>query len=137
MGTPTTSATKTPIAMIMREVRAPQKTRLRTSRPRWSVPIRWLAEGAFKSSDVLIARGSYGEMRGAANAMTMNAKRNPRPTNVMIPVKVRRSSMSGQRTRPRMPRRMAGGKMAAPIAGSGPMATSEGTGLPAKVAPST
>src|SRR3954465_13517138 len=89
-GTPITAASATTAAAGKNVNRAPQITRLSTSRPNSSVPNQWIQLGPLSVSDV-IPVGSYGAITGARSATTttsasttaaMTAARLPRSTRV-------------------------------------------------------
>src|SRR3954454_21190243 len=66
---PPTTEIVTATNPICTEVREPQITRLRLSRPNESVPIGYQALGGWSASTGLIAFGLNGEMIGAASAI--------------------------------------------------------------------
>jgi hypothetical protein len=80
-GTPTPDAMVTEITPASRLARAPQITRLSTSRPFSSVPIQCAQDGAFLISVQLVWVGSNGATQGASRAtMTKSVMMTNPPT---------------------------------------------------------
>src|SRR5437660_9456405 len=78
--------------------RAPHRMRLSTSRPNWSVPIRWRALGAARLS-VVTWTGSYGAISGAASAAaTTSSRKQSAPTPARSPYSSARASVASERT---------------------------------------